>query len=217
MPSDRDFFLVGVTGGIGSGKSAVCAAFEKIGRTVISADGLAREIMDRDAAVKKKVQRLFGEVAYTPEGILDRKLVAARAFGAPSIRKRLDAIVHPAVFREIESRISRHSREQCLPYVVVEAALIYESGLDKRLDYVIVVQAEEETRIRRVMERDQCTREEVLQRIAAQMPVDAKVKRADFVIRNESDNIQILPKVQFIDVLLIQMLGASSSGGNVQN
>ncbi|RPH37451.1 dephospho-CoA kinase [bacterium] len=216
MPSDRDFFLVGVTGGIGSGKSAVCAGFERLGRTVLSADGLAREIMDRDPSVKKKVQQLIGQAAYTLEGVLDRKLVAARAFGDHSIRKRLDAIVHPAVFQEIDSRISQLPREQRLPYVIIEAALVYESGMDKKLDYVIVVQAEEETRIRRVMERDGCTREEVLRRIAAQMPADLKAKKADFVIRNEADKSPIASKVQFIDHLLSQMLNAGSPAGDKQ-
>jgi len=172
--------------------------------------------MDRDPSVKKKVQQLIGQAAYTLEGVLDRKLVAARAFGDHSIRKRLDAIVHPAVFQEIDSRISQLPREQRLPYVIIEAALVYESGMDKKLDYVIVVQAEEETRIRRVMERDGCTREEVLRRIAAQMPADLKAKKADFVIRNEADKSPIASKVQFIDHLLSQMLNAGSPAGDKQ-
>lgn len=205
MPNDRDFFLVGVTGGIGSGKSLVCAGFETLGRTVLSADALAREIMDREGPVKRKVQQLFGAVAYTPEGSLDRKFVAARAFREPAVKKKLDAIVHPAVFDEIDSRVSHLLPERRLPYVVIEAALIYESGLDKQLDYVIVIQAAEETRVRRVMERDQCSREEVIRRMAAQLSPDEKLKRADFVIRNDSDSAQLLPKIQFIDTLLVQM------------
>ena len=217
MPSDRVFFLVGVTGGIGSGKSAVCAGFEHLGRTVLSADALAREIMDRDASVKNKVLRLFGEAAYTPEGILDRKFVAERAFGDPSARKRLDAIVHPVVFREIDSRISQLSHEQRLPYIIIEAALIYESGLDKQLDYVIVVEAEQETRIRRVMERDHCSREEVLRRMAAQLAADTKVKLADFVIRNDSGNQRIHSKVQFLDHLLRQMHRSAFPVGTSQD
>src|SRR5512133_2790370 len=143
MPSDRDFFLVGVTGGIGSGKSVVCRAFEQLGRTVLWADELAREITDRDVAIKKKVQQVFGPSSYTPEGILDRKVVAARAFSDPSAKMRLDALVHPAVFREVEARVSQIPPKQRHPYVIVEAALIYESKMDKQLDYVIVVQAEE--------------------------------------------------------------------------
>jgi len=206
MPNDREVFLVGVTGGIGSGKSMVCTSFEQLGRTVLSADLLAREVMDRDGAVKSRLLRLFGEKAYTPDGVLDRKFVAARAFSEPGVKKRLDAIVHPAVFREIDRRIVQLPAEKRLPYVLIEAALIYESGLDKELDYVIVVEAEEETRIRRVMERDGCSREDVLRRIAAQMPADTKVNRADFVIRNESDSRQIIPKVRFIDHLLRQIL-----------
>ncbi len=205
MPSDRDYFLVGVTGGIGTGKSAVCAEFEKLGRTVLSADGLAREIMDRDQSVRIKVQQLFGAAAYTSEGTLDRKFVAARTFRDSSARKKLDAIVHPAVFKEIDQRISRLTPEQRRPYTIIEAALIYESGLDRELDYVMVVQADEETRIRRVMDRDKCPREEVLRRITAQLPQEEKVKRADFVIHNSSDAAHLQPKIQVIDSLLRQM------------
>lgn len=215
MPSDRDFFLVGVTGGIGSGKSAVCAAFEQLGRTVLSADGMAREIMEREEPIKRKVRQLFGEAAYTSAGVLDRKLVASRVFSDPAAKKKLDAIVHPAVFREIKQRISRLSPKQRFPYVIIEAALIYESGLHEQLDYVIVVHADEETRIRRVMDRDKCTREEVLHRISAQMSQDEKLKRADFVIRNDAESTQLAPKIQFINTLLTRMSGnpPSSEGG----
>lgn len=212
MPSDRDFFLVGVTGGIGSGKSAVCAGFQQLGRTVLSADGIAREIMDREVPIKKKVQQLLGAAAYTSEGKLNRKFVADRVFTDSSSKKKLDAIVHPAVFREIENQVSSLPPERRNPYVIVEAALIYESGLDKDLDYVIVVEAGEETRIRRVMQRDTCSREEVLRRIAAQMAPDEKSKRADFVIRNDSSPDQLPPKIRFIDHLLTQMAKTVPAG-----
>ncbi len=205
MPSDRDFFLIGVTGGIGSGKTVVCEGFQSLGRTVLSADNLAREIMDTEDEVKQKVRQLFGTAAYSPEGLLDRRFVAARVFGESLVKKKLDAIVHPAVFREIEVRISRLSAEQRFPYVVIEAALIYESGFDKRLDYVIVVQAAKESRIRRVTERDGSTRAEVLRRIASQLSQEELVKRADFLIRNDSDLSQIPSKVRFIDQLLSRM------------
>jgi dephospho-CoA kinase len=206
MPNKRGFFLGGVTGGIGSGKSAVCSSFARLGRAVLSADGLARDIMDRDAEVKEQVERLLGKAAYVPEGILDRKFVAARVFTDPVAKDHLDAIVHPAVFREIDKQVSRLSPHEREPYVVIEAALIYESRMEKRLDYVIVVQADEETRIRRVMQREHCTREEVLRRIEAQMPADAKVKRADFVIRNDAGQEQLPSKVRFVDLLLTGLL-----------
>jgi len=206
MPSKRDFSLVGVTGGIGSGKSVVCRAFEELGREVLWADDLAREITNHDTTVIKRVRQVFGPSSYTPEGLLDRKVVAARAFSDPAAMKRLDAIVHPVVFKAITTRVSQLPPERQHPYVIVEAALIYESGMDEQLEYVIVVHAEEETRINRVMRRDNCTREEVLRRIASQMTQDEKVKRADFVIRNDSDTTPVLPRVQFIDVLLRQMI-----------
>lgn len=205
MPNERDYLLVGVTGGIGSGKSVVCSFFERLGRTVISADLLAREIMDRDPAVKKGVKGVLGEAAYASDGLLDRRFVAEQAFGNPGLRKQLNEAVHPAVFREIEHRIGMLPRVQRCPYVIIEAALIYESRLDKRLDYVIVVQAEEEKRIRRVIERDHCSREEVLRRMAAQLSADLTARRADFLIHNNGQPDALLPQIQFLDRLLTIM------------
>ncbi len=205
MRSKRDYLLVGVTGGIGSGKSLVCSLFAGLGRTVLNADTIAQEISDTDREVRGCIAELLGPATYPGGGNMDRKFVASRVFSNHALLKKLNAIVHPPVISEIERTAEALPASQRHPFVVVEAALVYESGMDDLLDRVIVVDAEEETRVRRVMERDGITRDAVLLRIAAQLPAAKKVARADFVIRNDSDAAAMEEKVRFIDTLLTTM------------
>jgi dephospho-CoA kinase len=198
----KPFFLVGVTGGIGSGKSTVCSLFSQLGRDVISADKIASQLADQDENIKKQISKTFGEEVYFENGLLDRKKVAKIVFQKDSLRKKLNAIVHPKVFRAIDGQVQRLSRAQRSPYVIIEAALIYETGMDERLDYTIVVDAREDTSVKRVMARDGCSRKDVLDRMRSQMPVEKKLKKADFVIGNERSKPELLPKVKLIDSLL---------------
>jgi dephospho-CoA kinase len=202
MRSDSGFLRVGVTGGIGSGKSEVCALFAGLGREVISADIIANEITETDDDVRRQLRTVFGEGVYAGDGRLNRAWLARVVFGDARRRKQLNGIVHPVVFRRLEARISSLSPQRAAPYIIIEAALIYESGLDRTLDCVIVVDADEQTRITRVMQRDGCTRDDVLRRIAAQMPAPRKVARADFVIRNERNATDLDCKVRFLDTVL---------------
>ena len=203
MPTpSSDFHRVGVTGGIGSGKSIVCSLFEELGRTVLSADRIARELTESDGVVRAAITKAFGNDVYGANGTLDRKRLAAIVFTDARLRRKLDGIVHPRVFVALDHALEELPPERRRPYVIIEAALIYESGLHKHLDAVVVVHAEEETRITRVMRRDHCTREEVLMRMQAQLPADTKVTRADFVIYNEHNSVDLAAKVSFIDSLL---------------
>jgi dephospho-CoA kinase len=199
---NRDFLLVGVTGGIGSGKSSVCTLFAALGRIVLSADRIARDLVETDPEIISGIQKDFGKESYLADGTLDRRRMAERVFTRPRERVRLNRIVHPRVFREIDRQLSAVQHEARRPFVIVEAALIYESGMHKQLDRVIVVDAEEDLRIQRVIERDSCSREEVLRRIASQMPVAEKRKLADFIILNNGSLEDLKPKVAFFDVLL---------------
>ena len=202
---NKEYLLVGVTGGIGSGKSTVCRLFERLGRPVLSADEIARELTEKDDYVRKRIQKIFGEQIYMGNGGLDRKRVASMVFTSRALRKKLDSVVHPSVFKAIEQRIKELPEAQRRPYVIIEAALIYETGMDKWLDRVIVVQAQEETRISRVMMRDGSSREAVLQRVKSQSPADEKAARADFIIVNEENRTALESKVAFIDTLLQRM------------
>lgn len=205
MPSDRDFLLVGITGMIGSGKSFVCSRFESLGRVALHADAIAQELSDADSGIRMKVISLLGDAAYRSDGLMDRRYVAERVFSNAPLLRKLNAIIHPVVIEEILRRAASLPALHRQPYVLVEAALIYESGLDKTLDRVIVMDADEETCIRRVMERDGADRESVVRRIAAQMPAARKRARADFVIRNEENAVTLDEKVRFVDRVLASM------------
>lgn len=202
------FLTVGVTGGIGSGKSAVCKEFERLGRSVLSADGIARELTETDGKIREQIRASFGPAVFASDGGLKRKEVAEMIFRDRNLRLKLNAIVHPRVFVRIEEILSQLPPAARHPYVVIEAALIFETDMDKRLDYTIVVDAPEETRIRRVMQREGCTREEVVARIAAQMSVHRKRDKADFVLDNTDAASTLQGKVAFLDRLLAIMIAS---------
>ncbi len=176
---------VGITGGIGSGKTTVCKIFETLGIPVYYADERAKWLMANDTTLKSKIKQLLGDSAYDQEGQLDRKHIAQIVFHDPEMLKQLNAIVHPAVAND--SRDWNRAQSQA-PYTLREAALIFEVGIDKQLDYVIVVTAPLPLRIERVLGRDATSREAIEARISKQMPEEEKVKRADFVILNDGEH-----------------------------
>lgn len=211
MPSDAKTILkqksprylrVGITGGIGSGKSTVCNLFARLGRAVLSADAIARSLTDGNDDIKASIRKAFGTGVFLPNGAVDRKALAAHVFMNRTRLQTLNAIIHPHVFRAIEQALSQLPTTQRQPYVVIEAALIFESGMDKQLDYVVVVSADEGKRIDRVMKRDGVTREEVLARMQSQMNVEQALRRADFVLTNNGTEPDLERSVAFVDSLL---------------
>jgi dephospho-CoA kinase len=200
----RPYLLIGVTGGIGSGKTKVCREFGRLGRFVLSADDIARDLTATQE-VLSEIRTEFGDLALTSRGDLDRKAVASLVFHSRKARQRLNAIIHPKVFERVDEILSAQPPMKLSPYALVEAALIFESGMNERLDYVVVVDAPEEERIRRTMERDGCSRDEVLARIAAQMSVDQKRNRADFIIENTGGLGELRSRVIFFDLLWATM------------
>ncbi|MBX2992734.1 MAG: dephospho-CoA kinase [Bacteroidetes bacterium] len=194
---------VGVTGGIGSGKSTVCGLLAAMGRPVLSADDIARGLTDTNNEIQSAIRETFGSTVFLPNGLVDRKALASVVFNNRSLRKTLDAIIHPYVFSAIDVAIGQF--DAAVRYVVIEAALIYETGMDKRLDYVVMVNAAEKTRIVRVMSRDNIAREAVEARIRAQMDVKKKVTLADFVIDNDGSENELASRVKFLDTLLSLM------------
>ena len=202
LPPGRDFLAVGVTGGIGSGKSALCVAFADLGRLVLPADRIARDLTENDPTVLEEIVAAFGRRVLGGDGALDRKALAAIVFRDRAAREKLNRIIHPKVFATIGTIIGSERPERLRPYTVHEAALIYEAGMDDALDYVIVVDAPEEERIRRVMLRDGCSREEVQARIAAQMSVRTKRARADFIVENTGDLEGLKSQAAFLDRVL---------------
>ena len=190
---------IGLTGGIGSGKTTVAEVFETLGVPVFLADEEARRIQNKDEAVKNKIQKVLGDV-YDINGTLIRKRVAELVFGNPSLLEQLNQIVHPVVKDAFEKFVASHADA---PYVIREAAILFESGSYKDLDAVIAVVAPEEIRINRVMNRDSSTKEQVQQRIQAQWSDEEKVRRSQFVIINDGKEM-ILPAIVNIHEELIK-------------
>lgn len=181
---------IGLTGGIGSGKSTVAAVFRNLGVPVFVSDDEARNLQDEDPAVKKAIAALLGADVYA-NGKLDRAKVAAQVFSDKKKLDALNAIVHPAVGKAFAAFCEAH---RDAAFVLKEAAIIFEIGLEKELDGVITVAAPDELRIERVMQRDHISREAVEQRMKNQLPQEEKIKRSDFVIVNDGKEL-VLPQV----------------------
>lgn len=197
MKFKHGILTIGVTGGIGSGKTTVCKFFEELGAKVIYADELAKKIMEEDENLKKKIKKIFGEEAYIGEK-LNRKFIADIIFSDEIKKRKLESLVHPAVIKKIISEFKKIAKEKKYDLVIVEAALIFESGFDNELDYVVVVDADEEIKIKRIMERDNCSREEVLKRMKMQMDPAKKRELADIVIQNDGDIEMLKDRVKFL-------------------
>lgn len=181
---------VGITGGIGSGKSTVCRVFEWLGIPVYYADDRAKQLMTEDEALRSKIRLLLGEEAYLPDGSLNRAHIAGIVFSDAVMLRKLNALVHPAVHRDGEA----WHQQQTTPYTLREAALLYESGGYMLLDRMIVVTAPEALRIERVMARDGVDRSAVEARLSRQWPEEKKVEKAHYVIVNDGSR-PILPQI----------------------
>ncbi|MEQ9299677.1 MAG: dephospho-CoA kinase [Cyclobacteriaceae bacterium] len=186
MPQERNKpLLVGVTGGIGSGKSVVCKIFECLGTPVYYADSRAKWLMNNDPHLKERILEVFGKESFF-DGQLNRTFLAQRVFADKKQLEILNSLVHPAVAEDGQNWEKKNSSFKLL---VKEAALLYETGSYKQLDQIIVVAADLELRISRVLARDpQRSRQEILQIIEKQMPQEEKIERADFVIYNEQQH-----------------------------
>jgi dephospho-CoA kinase len=176
---------IGITGGIGSGKTTVCRVFEVLGIPVYYADDRAKWLMANDEELIGKVKAIFGAAAYDKSGQLNRAHIAKLAFGNEGLLQQLNVAVHPAVGKDAEEW---HAEKSGMPYTLKEAALLYESGSFERLDAVIVVTAPEEVRLQRVMERDGAEEEAVRARMRKQMPEKEKARRADYIIENDGQH-----------------------------
>lgn len=176
---------IGITGGIGSGKTTVCKIFMQLGIEVYFADDRAKWLMNNHPDLKKEIISLFGEESYL-NGELKRSHISKIAFTDTEKLKKLNESVHPRVFDDYK-KWSLEMKEKGHKYILKEAALLFESGSYKELDYIICVVADEEIRIKRVMERDGISRDEVLQRINKQMKQEEKMKLSKFIIQNNGE------------------------------
>jgi dephospho-CoA kinase len=182
--------VIGLTGGIGSGKSTVARMFEKLGATVLDADAIVRELQSPGSALLAEIEVAFGAQVIGPEGELDREALAAIVFRDDAARLRLNAIVHPRVAAELTSRVAA-AREAGSTVIVLDIPLLFEgrdSGEETAarmpLDATVVVHVPKPLQIERQLARDDCSREEAVRRLRAQLPLDEKRRLADFAIDN---------------------------------
>ncbi len=179
-------YKVGITGGIGSGKSTVSRILEECGVAVYTSDDRAKELMSSSPELRAKIIEAFGAEAYDGDR-LNRAYLAQRIFNDPTALATLNSIVHPAVMDDFDS----WAEQQSGSYVVLESAILFEANLDNRVDCVVSVLAPEELRIERAMQRDGASREDVVSRIANQISDDERTERSKYAIVNISlDDLQ---------------------------
>lgn len=185
---------IGITGGIGSGKSTVCKVFSVLGVPVFEADKVARQLMNSDPKVSEHLIRTFGEPVYLPDHTINRQYLAGIVFSNPSLLAELNSIVHPAVQKAFSGWVER----QDAPYIIHEAAILFETGFYKLMDKTITVATDENQRIQRVIKRDRISVKQVKERIRNQWNDEQRIKLADFVIRNNDADL-IIPQILDID------------------
>lgn len=196
--------LIGLTGGIASGKSLVAKELKRLGAHLIDADEIARKVVNPGLPAYLDIVKEFGEGILNPDKTINRKALGKLVFSNPEIRKRLEQITHPRILDEINKNIKAVKGKNPDAIIVVDAALLIEAGLYKKMDKVIVVYADNKTQIERMMKRDGFTMDEAKNRISAQMPLQEKRKYADFVIENveEKSKKEIQEEVRAIFKIL---------------
>lgn len=195
---------LGVTGGIGSGKTTVCRIFNVLGIPVFDADKVAKQIMDTDKSMMLRLNSIAGKDLYS-SGALNRTELAKLIFNDTSLLTKVNALVHPAIY----DHFKRWAKDQTAPYVILEAAILFESGGAKQLDRILSVVAPVEDRITRVIKRNSLSKEQVLDRIRNQMDDESRIKLSDYVINN-AENEMIIPSVMKIHTEILTSINTVS-------
>lgn len=196
--------IIGITGGIGSGKTTVAKLFTLLGIPVYSADDAAKEIMTKDALLVQQIKDHFGPEAYCADGSLNRKHIAGIVFNDKDQLEKLNSLVHPATIRDSKT----WAAQQNTPYVIKEAALMFETESFHHVDKVIMVYAPQALRIHRVMQRDGVDRNAVLARMHKQLDEKIKLKLADYVIYNDEQQM-VIPQVLALHEQLLALAGTT--------
>lgn len=185
---------VGVTGGIGSGKTTLCKEWEKLGAHVVYADDLAKQLMINNEELVNKIKTTFGEESYFADGSLNRSFLAEQAFEKGRV-KELNNLVHPVLWKEVD-KLAEEQEKQGTEVFVKEAAILLQHGRPENLDYVVLVLADEKKRIERVVKRDQSKEEAVLSRIQKQQDFKSLIHFSDFQITNDGSLEELKEKSQ---------------------
>lgn len=185
---------VGITGGIGSGKTTCCRIFETLGIPVYYADEGAKRLMYKNKKLKTEIKKVLGEEAYYNNGRMNKPYIGKKIFGDKSLLKKVNALVHPAVAMDVMNWFGSIKNK---PYALEESALLIESNAYKFFDEIIVVTAPQERRIEWVMKRDKLSKKEVSQRLKNQLSDEERIKKANFIISNDG-NIPLIQQVHSI-------------------
>lgn len=183
LKGDKTLEVIGLTGGIASGKSTVSRYLEELGAAIIDADSIARQLVQPHKPAWKEIKDCFGSDVFDEKGNLNRKKMAELIFTSPVLREKLNSIIHPKVIAATRELIKEKKRE-AVPLIVVDAPLLIEAGMTDLVDKVWVIAVPEEVQLDRLMERDGLTREQALKRLRSQMPLQEKLAYADRVIDN---------------------------------
>lgn len=186
--------IIGVTGGFGTGKSFVASAFRRLGAKVVDADKIAHDAMKKGTAPYRKIVAVFGRPILGPGGVIDRKVLGKIVFSDEKRLGELERIVHPAVLRQIKGMIGKTKKG----VLVVDAPLIYEAGLDGLMDMVIVVRASRENQIKRCAGKFGLGKAQICKRMACQIPLEDKMRRADRIVDNNGTRKETAVQVKKI-------------------
>jgi dephospho-CoA kinase len=187
---------VGLTGGIGSGKSTASRYFESLGAFVLDADEEVKSLITSNETVQYELISEFGTDIIDVTGRVNKKKLARIAFQDEDHQQRLNSVVHPYIFNLIDKEFNRVFNDKKHGVFIVDAALIYETGFDAHLDYVIVVTAHLKNRMERALGRETLSREEILKRVGFQWPEEEKVNMADFVVHNDGTEAELQKKIE---------------------
>ena len=201
---------IGITGGIGSGKSTVAAIFRSLGIPVYDADSHAKALMTTDGILKDLIQKEFGTLSFTEKGQLNRQYLAKEVFPNPEKLKRLNQLVHPRVAEDYVDWVNTKSSGS-VSYVIKEAALLYDSGSDQMLDQVVVVTAPKELRKQRIRERDRRSDFEIEEIMKRQMPQEEMAEKADHVVINDGKQL-VIPQVLNLHDFFLKLNSSHTAG-----
>jgi dephospho-CoA kinase len=186
--------LIGVTGGIGAGKSVVVSVFRCLGIPVYDADSHAKALMTTDRNLQEAIKKEFGTLSFTDQGRPNRAYLASQVFPDPEKLRKLNRLVHPRVAEDFEHWVEKQKSEPKIPYVIKEAALLFESGSNRQPDKIIAVTAPDEVRKQRVQKRDGRSPQEIEQIFERQMSQQEMIRRSDFTILNDGSRL-IIPQI----------------------
>lgn len=200
---NKKSLIVGLTGIPGSGKSKVSGMLAQHGAIIVDVDLAGRWVVEENKNVLEQIRQTFGDAVFIGDE-LDRRKLGALIFADQNMRDKLNRIVHPVMLQRVDDLINESLKTGHAPYIVVDAALIFELGLDKKVDVTVTVSSPIEICIKRAMQRDGLGREQVMQRIKSQLPQEEKIRRADYVLRNDGDRGNLEKEVKKLHNRLLE-------------